>query len=296
MAKLGHWMYRIAMGINLTWLAGAPTLQAEVGPSASRPIRIVKPQLLSASDVPVIRTPLGIPDDYKPWIAQLKSGELLIVAFCFGPIEGIERYVERAVFWRSTDGGQTWGPREERLDVRGREFSLTVLQDGTLLMPCHWLAVDALNPSRHTHGKLFRSSDEGRTWSENRIGPAGFPDRAQTTSDWMAFEIPAADGQGQFLTCLGVSIQLGGQEAPKYVRLWRSKDSGKTWDRSLHPDTAGWSDVDGFFSQTVTFRTASGRLLHPVRVDRTGPHWRLPGTPEKLPQESGDQGDRMMLW
>lgn len=78
--------------------------------------------------------------------------------------------------------------------------------------------------------------------------------------------------------------------------MWRSPDSGKTWDKSLHPDTAGWIDVDGFFSQTVTFRTASGRLLHPVRVDRTGPHWHIPGSPRLLDEERGDQGDRMMLW
>jgi len=54
--------------------------------------------------------------------------------------------------------------------------------------------------------------------------------------------------------------------------------------------------VDGFFSQTVTFRTTSGRLLHPVRVDRTGPHWHIPETPKRLEKEEGDQGDRMMLW
>ena len=34
----------------------------------------------------------------------------------------------------------------------------------------------------------------------------------------------------------------------------------------------------------------------PVRVDRTGPHWHIPGTPKKLAKEEGDQGDRMMLW
>jgi hypothetical protein len=173
---------------------------------------------------------------------------------------------------------------------------LTVLSDGTLLMTCHWLARDAFNPSKHTHSKVFRSTDEGRTWSEIRIGPDGFPDQAQTSADWMAFEIPDADRPGKFLTCLGVSMQHGKQNAPKVIRIWRSRDSGKTWDKSLHPDTAGWIDVDGFFSQTVTFSAAAGRLLHPVRVDRTGPHWHIPGTPKLLAKESGDQGDRMMLW
>jgi hypothetical protein len=251
---------------------------------------------LAGADVPAERVPLGIPNDYKPFLARLKSGDLLAVAFCFGDIAGVDGYAERAVFWRSKDGGKTWGPREERLDVRGREFGLTALSDGTLLMTCHWLARDALNPSKHTHSKLFRSTDEGKTWSETRIGPDGFSDRAETAADWMAFEIPDAAHPGEFLTCLGVSMQHGGKDAPRVVRIWRSRDRGKTWDKSLHPDTAGWIDVDGFFSQTVTFRTSSGRLLHPVRVDRGGPHWHIPGTPEKLKSESGDQGDRMMLW
>jgi len=54
--------------------------------------------------------------------------------------------------------------------------------------------------------------------------------------------------------------------------------------------------VEGFFSQAVTHRVASGKLIHPVRVDRTGPHWHIPGTPESLDKEAGDQGDRSMLW
>jgi hypothetical protein len=263
---------------------------------SSRPVQIVNPRRLVAAAIPAVRVPLGVPDDYKPFLARLQSGDLLVVAFCFGKIEGIEGYAERGVFWRSKDGGRNWGAREERLDLQGREFGLTVLHDGTLLMTCHWLARDVFNPSKHTHSKIFRSTDEGKTWSEIRIGPDGFPDRAQTAADWQAFEIPDPEQPGKYLTCLGVSMQQGGKNAPGVVRIWRSPDSGKTWDKSLHPDTAGWIDVDGFFSQTVTFRTSSGHLLHPVRVDRSGPHWHLPGTPRKLGRESGDQGDRMMLW
>lgn len=277
--------------------ANLPSVQSTHGAEPpARPIRIVNPQMLAGDDIPAVRVPLGIPNDYKPFLAQLGSRELLVVAFCFGSIDGVGGYAERAVFWRSRDGGRTWGPREERIDIQGREFGLTALTDGTLLMTCHWLARDVFNPSRHTHSKVFRSTDEAKTWSEIRIGPDGFPDRAQTAADWMAFETPDPDRPGKLLTCLGVSMQHGGADAPKVVRIWRSRDSGKTWNRSLHPDTSGWIDVDGFFSQTVTFRTSSGRLLHPVRVDRTGPHWHIPGTPKKLGEESGDQGDRMMLW
>ena len=287
---------RLATLLLLVSIIPLPPLASAAEPSTSKGIEVLKSKSLPGQSIAVVRTPLGIPNDYKPFATRLGSGDLLVVAFCFGPIPGIKGYVERAIFWRSKDGGKTWGPREERLDVQGREFGLTTLSDGSLLMTCHWLANDVLNPSRHTHSKIFRSTDEGKTWSETRIGPDGFPDKAATSADWMAFEIPDPKRPGKMLACIGVSMQDGHKNAPKVVRIWRSADGGKTWDRSLRPDTRGWIDVDGFFSQTVTHRTPTGKILHPVRVDRTGPHWHIPGTPEKLKKESGDQGDRMMLW
>ena len=284
-----------AILLTATLLLGPPaTMAAE--PSTTNGVKILNPKRVAGSEIAASRTPMGIPNDYKPFITRLKSGDLLTVAFCFGAIPGVEGYVERAILWRSKDGGKTWGPREERVDIQGREFGLTTLSDGTLLMTCHWLSADVFNPSKHTHGKIFCSTDEGESWSEIRIGPDGFPDRAETMADWMGFEMPDPKRPGKMLACIGVSMQYGHDNAPKTVRIWRSSDSGKTWDRSLHPDTQGWSDVDGFFSQTVTFRTESGKILHPVRVDRTGPYWHIPGTPESLKKESGDQGDRMMLW
>ncbi len=281
-------------GLCFTLLLPSALLAAE--PSTTLGIQVLNAKNLPSKGMAANRTPLGEPNDYKPYLARLKNGHLLAVAFCFDPIDGVKGYAERAIFWRSTDGGKTWGPREERLDIQGREFGLTVFSDGSLLMTCHWLARDVFNPSKRTHGKIFRSADGGKTWTEIRIGPDGFPARAETVADWQGFEIPDPKRPGKMLACIGVSMQNGGKNAPRVVRIWRSADGGKTWDRSLRPDTQGWIDVDGFFSQTVTYRTRSGRILHPVRVDRTGPHWHIPGTPESLKKESGDQGDRMMLW
>ena len=295
MRKYSHMRPCVARHVIAIVLVAAASALAAEGPYKSQ-IPIVNAQKLPATPISCERHPLGIANDYKPWLAQLKNGDLLAVAFCFGPVAGVDGYVERAIFWRSKDGGKTWGPREERIDIQGREFGLTALSDGTLLMTCHWLARDAFNPTKHTHSKIFRSVDDGKTWSETTIGPAGFPDGAATIADWMAFEMPDPKQPNRMLTCVGVSIHSAGEQGPEYARIWRSTDSGKTWDRSLHPDTDKWVDVDGFFSQTVTFRTLSGRLLHPVRVDRTGPHWHIAGTPERLKTERGDNGDRMMLW
>ncbi|MDP6444075.1 MAG: hypothetical protein QF805_09825, partial [Pirellulaceae bacterium] len=77
----------------------------QVGPAwsqspQSKSINVLKPSKLSAAPIAAVRTPLGISNDYKPFMTQLKSGDLLIVAFCFGKIGGVDGYAERAVFWR----------------------------------------------------------------------------------------------------------------------------------------------------------------------------------------------------
>lgn len=289
------------IGVVVCWFARPATaIRAGEKAAPDRPIKIVHPKVLTGDDIPAVRTPLGIPNDYKPWIVQLKSGDLLIVAFCFGGQNSNELpkgtpYLERAVFWRSPDGGKTWSERDERPDIHGREFALTCLSDGTLLMPCHFLANDAANRAGYTHSKIFRSTDEGQTWTEQRVGPDGFPEKAETSTDWTALELPDPERPGKRLVQLGVGMQSGKELAPSHVFLWRSRDSGATWDKSLVADTDGWIDVDGFFSQSTTYRSASGVLWHPVRVDASGPHWKLPAA-AGVEVRAGDQDDRTMLW
>lgn len=84
-------------------LCGAAARADEAG---ARPIQVVNPHLLGARHVPAVRVPLGVPNDYKPFIARLRRGDLLVVAFCFGAIDGVGGYAERALFWRSQDGGR----------------------------------------------------------------------------------------------------------------------------------------------------------------------------------------------
>ncbi|MDP6555808.1 MAG: sialidase family protein [Pirellulaceae bacterium] len=271
-----------------------------VADETSRPIKVLNPHRLPGKPIAAVRTPLGISNDYKPWITRLDGDKLLLVAFSYGGVPHNKLpagtpYLERAIFWRSNDSGKSWGAREEHLDVHGREFSLNRLSDGTLLMPCHFLKQDAANHAGHTYSKLFRSVDDGKTWSETRIGPEGFPAKAQTATDWTVVEIPDPEAPRKTTTMFGVSMQHGGKQAPSTVAIWRSRDSGRTWDKTHRPDTAGWIDVDGFFSQSTTYRAKSGKLLHVVRVDATGPHWDVPDL-KSAGKESGDQADRMMLW
>ena len=275
-------------------LIGSSAIAVEKSTS-KLPIKIVGAKRFAKDDVPAVRTALGIPDDYKPWITKQKNGDLLVVCFHFLRKNG--KYREWPVFWRSKDNGKTWSKRDERPQIAGREFSVNTLSDGTLIMTCHFLAQDAANKAGYTYSKIFRSTNQGKTWEEQRIGPKGFTIKnAKTMADWTTFEIPDPKRPGKMITMLGIGVSHGGKAAPDNVFLWRSHDSGKTWNKSLKCDTKGWADVDGFFCQSTTYRARSGKLLHPVRVDRSGPHWHIKGTPEKLKTERGDNGDRSMLW
>ena len=54
--------------------------------------------------------------------------------------------------------------------------------------------------------------------------------------------------------------------------MWRSTDGGRTWDRSRRIHIQGWYDnADGFFSNSRTYATGSGKLLHFLRVGEPSP-------------------------
>src|SRR5262245_5461950 len=65
------------------------------------------------------RIPLGVPGDYKPSIARLRSGDLLVVAFASRNREAAPtgatrvRPDEYLISFRSKDGGLTWSSRKE---------------------------------------------------------------------------------------------------------------------------------------------------------------------------------------
>ena len=57
------------------------------------------------------RIPLGEPDDYKPCIAKLPSGELLLTTFHQHKRDG-DNVMEQTLLFRSPDAGRTWtGPQ-----------------------------------------------------------------------------------------------------------------------------------------------------------------------------------------
>src|SRR5688572_26824342 len=142
--------------LTLLVLIGLPLLRPTliVGLEPTDPIAVVNQKSFSADKIACQRISLGEPDDYKPCIAHLPSGELLLTAFHQHQKEG-GKVLEQSLLFRSKDGGKTWS-KPEKLDLLGREPYLTVLKDGTIFITGHLLANDVRNKHGCTHGYLHR--------------------------------------------------------------------------------------------------------------------------------------------
>src|SRR4051794_10340551 len=75
-------------------------------------IAIEQRKRLGADALRCERIPLGEADDYKPCIAQLPDGELLLSAFHQHQRED-KKVLEQTLLFRSQDGGKTWSPAEK---------------------------------------------------------------------------------------------------------------------------------------------------------------------------------------
>ena len=249
----------------------------------SLPIRVNNPRTLGTWQLPAERIVIG--PAYKPSMAILPSGELVMVALFGEQVEGKLR--EWTGLWRSSDGGRTWSERTEVTDLIGREQWLTCTADGTLFATCHLLAQDINNRDGYTHSYIHRSTDGGRTWERTRIGPEGFPEGAGSTASRNVVELP--DGVLLFgVACNRTNLGY----------IWASRDGGATWDKSAPPVNIGTyhdrpcDNWDGFFSEDFTFRAQSGKLLHFIRCGPPSPMYPME---DGRTVASGDDGiDRML--
>src|SRR5690242_51435 len=103
-------------------------------------IEVAERETLPPGNIPCERVPAGEPGDYKPCVAKLPDGELLLTAFHQYMKEG-NKVLEQTLLFRSSDGGKSWS-KPEALELLGREPYLTVLTDGTIFITGHLLAQD----------------------------------------------------------------------------------------------------------------------------------------------------------
>lgn len=243
-------------------------------------VAVVNRKSLTADAIPCERVAIGEPDDYKPCIAQLPSGELLLTAFHQHPKQG-NKVLEQTLLFRSQDGGTKWtGPEE--LDLLGREPYLTVLRSGTIFITGHLLAADVRNPWGYTTGFLHRSTDAGRTWQSIRIESEQIKPKATNHATRNVLEM--ADGT------LRLGVDYGGGGGPYFV--WRSTDGGQTWDKSRKCRPKDFRSQYGFFGgETWLWPARSGKIWALVRVDST----ELPIKNRPIKSKS-DQSDHFILF
>ncbi len=254
------------------------------------PIRVYNPRRLRAWSLEAERIAVGRPGDYKPSMALLPDGELLLVAF-YQQGQAGANFHEVTTIWRSRDGGRTWSERDDRTDVIGREQFLSCVSDGTLFMSAHILPDDTAYPEGpgRFHSYLHRSTNGGHTWERTQVllegdARADAPESAGTTTDRNVIELP--DGTLLF----GVALT-----SSNVAYMWRSVDKGATWQRDRKCHIRGYYDnEDGFFSNSTTYLEHNGSLLHFVRVGDPSPMTRMQDLRIGA-AEGNDNVDRTML-
>ncbi len=247
-------------------------------PSASIPVH--NPRRLSHAAIPCERVALGEPDDYKPCIAKLPDGELILTAFHQHKRDG-NRVMEQTLLFRSSDGGKTWST-SEKPDLLGREPYLTVLPNGTIFITGHLLAQDVRNEWGYTCGFLHRSTDRGKTWETVRIETEGIKPNASNHSTRNVLRL--ADGT----LILGVDYDGGGGP----FLIWRSTDNGRTWDKTQRCEPKDFSSQYGFFGgETWLWQSKSGKVWALVRVDSN----ELPIRDRPI-KAGNDQADHFILF
>ena len=249
-------------------------------------IRIIQPHSIAKTTIPAERTPLGRTRDYKPCIASLPDGELIVVAFRWTDYPQ-DKLAEELILFRSKDGGRTWC-EIDGLDIPGREFYANVFSDGIILLTAHFLPQDVRNDIGYTVNLLLRSVDGGKSWERRMITkehvPGADPQKPSINTSRNILELH--DGTLLY----GVSAAYG------HDYLWRSSDRGKTWDRSQRCTFAGvephrlWSP---FWAEAVLWQAPNNDIIAFMRVDqKIFPP--IPGT--TVPQEEADHYERVIAF
>jgi len=241
---------------------------------------IQSPKLLAPEAIACERMALGEPNDYKPCVARLPNGELLLTAFHQHEREG-KKVMEQMLLFRSRDGGRTWS-EPQKLALYGREPYLTVTPEGSVFITGHLLANDVRNRWGYTCGFLHRSTDGGLTWQSIRIESEKIKPGATNHSTRNVLR--QADGT----LLLGVDYDGGG--GPYF--MWRSTDGGRAWDKTQKCEPKNFRSKYGFFGgETWLWQARSGKIWALVRVDSA----EFPIANRRI-ETNGDQSDRFILF
>ena len=252
--------------------------------------------------IPVERVSIGAAGDYKPCVAQLADGTLLVSAYRTSPaIHGTpyadyhdwntyspdqRKVLETTLLFRSVDGGRTWSP-PRLANIAGKEPYLSVMSDGTLLLTAHLVYNNLMNREGYGYGLLHRSPDGGRSWYTMRAQPQNVTPARHAYYDLTTRNVLQLEDGSLFFVASGT-----GRDGNT---VWRSKDGGVSWNLLYGAEVE--AQPDGYFyslfGEGVLWQARSGKIYCIARVD-----W---GTWEDAPdnlivdENLHDQSDRLIL-
>ncbi len=252
------------MVLLMTLAVGSSSCSA-VGPDDF--IAVQNPDSIGTDRLAAERIPIGITNDYKPCVARLPDGELLLIAFHAGAGRPLNE--EYSFLYRSSDGGRTWLKRQD-LDFQGREPYFSMTRSGVLFVTTHVLPPARGNKDGYTYCYLYRSDDRAKTWQGTKLPfdeslrslrkDGKRPDKSEIGPTRNVLELQ--DGTLVF----GVGSGYGA------ARFWRSTDEGRTWDKSIACNYSGAGPDIGKYrgsmhNEAFLFLAQNGDILSMKRVD-----------------------------
>ena len=263
-------------------------------------MEVRNPKTLGVDRIAVERIPIGAAGDYKPVVAKLPNGDLLVSAYRPNVPAGTEpvkrysqidrRIIEPSLLFRSRDGGRTWSP-PYLPNIAGKEPYISVTSDGTLFITTHVVCQNILNREdpAYPYGMLHRSEDGGKTWTSMRAEPDVIrPEREEYHNVTTRAPLELADGS-LLLAASGTGVDAN--------TMLRSTDGGKTWPERTPstieevPPEYPWPVM----AEGVLWQARSGKALGLFRVDtRDWPE--MDDNPLSIDRAKlHDQWDRLIL-
>ena len=227
--------------------------------------------------------------NHKPSIAVLNDNEMLLFTLHRHYEEdahGGPCQVYHTVMYHSYDGGITWG-KGKHMPFKGYEASASVI-DGIIFVQTHLYPDMFDNNFENCIALLYRSEDNGETWTEMRFTPEFFGINSNIVLCMSRNLIKLPDN-----SIVGFVWTMG--ECQYRVR---SIDKGKSWSIDIVED----GDIkfkEGAYrpimAEAVTFITPSKRLMAVARVTLSNlADENIPHLYNAKPFDT-DEGDGMLL-